>query len=113
MTDNRGNNVLHILTKMDDSSVVFNCMKLIMKRTCINPMSTNNDGKKPLDFIESKDDTRIKFLEDLEETGGVLKGNKKKKKKKKNDDIEAVGSKKEISASNEGMCILHNFAIKM
>ena len=86
LTDERANNVLHVLAKIEcdgDSSTVFNCMKLVTKRAVINPNLENDDGKKPVDYLESKEDERYKFLEELAQTDGIVAGTKKKKKKKK------------------------------
>ena len=70
-----------------DSSTVFNCMKLVTKRAVINPNLENDDGKKPVDYLESKEDERYTFLEELAKTGGIVQGSKKKKKKKKEREI--------------------------
>lgn len=102
VTDSTDNNILHVLTKMNYSSIVFNCMKLVTKRVSINPKSTNSHGKKPADFIRSKNDARVAFLEELEKTGGSKKKNKKKKKKKKTD-AEVVVNEPEISEVTEGV----------
>ena len=103
--DERQNNVLHVLAKMEYSSTVFNCFKLVTKRAVINPKLRNTDGKKPADFIKMKTDERIKFLEELEKTGGTVAGNKKKKKKKKKktDEADSMVVKEKDSERTEGM----------
>ena len=104
--DERQNNVLHVLAKMEYSGTVFNCFKLVTKRAVINPKLRNTDGKKPADFIRMKTDERIKFLEELEKTGGTVAGNKKKKKKKKKkktDEADSMVVKEKDSERTKGM----------
>ena len=72
-----------------DSSTVFNCMKLVTKRAIINPKFENDDGKKPVDYLENMEDERYKFLEELAKTDGIVAGIKKKKKKKKEGELNA------------------------
>ena len=106
MTDNRGNNVLHVLTKMNYSNIAFNCMKLVTKRFRINPKSANSNGKKPADLIKDKNDERVTFLEELEKTGGRVEGSKKKNKRKKNKKrkgTEVAINEPEINGATEGM----------
>ena len=101
--DERQNNVLHVLAKMEYSGTVFNCFKLVTKRAVINPKLRNTDGKKPADFIKKKTDERVKFLEELEKTGGTVAGTKKKKKKKKKKKTEETESTAVKEEANEGI----------
>ena len=93
--DGKGNNILHVLARMECSSIAFNCMKLVTKRVVIHPKMKNNSGKKPADFIRNRADERFKFLEELEKTGGKAAGYGKKKKKKKK-------KQKEAETGNDG-----------
>ena len=104
--DRRQNNVLHLLAKMEYSSTVFNCFKLVTKRAVINPKLRNIDGKKPADFIKGKTDERVKLLEELERTGCTAAGSKKKKKKKKEKErpeVESTVVKQKANEGTEGM----------
>ena len=104
--DERQNNVLHLLAKMEYSGTVFNCFKLVTKRPVINPKLRNTDGKKPADFIKGQTDERIKLLEELERTGSTAAGSKKKKKKKKEKErpeIESTVVKQKAYEGTEGM----------
>lgn len=81
--DEKENNILHILAKMGDSSKAVRCARIITKRCWIDPQKKNQEGKRPIDLMNSDHNEMYKLLKELEKTGGKVTGNGKKKKKKK------------------------------
>ena len=80
LVDPEGNSALHLLAKMELSSLVVRCFKLLKKRGSIDPMLKNKTGKTAADIIISRSNEDYKVYEKLfgEQTS---KGKKKKKKK--------------------------------
>ncbi|XP_065066054.1 uncharacterized protein LOC135691969 [Rhopilema esculentum] len=79
--DGNGNNILHVLMKMEDSNNVYRCINLVLKRVAVDPKETNKDGLKPSQLSELVSDKRVTLLEEFERDGRSGKKNKKKKNK--------------------------------
>ena len=98
--DGNGNNILHVLMKMEDSNNVYRCINLVLKRVAVDPKETNKDGLKPSQLSELVSDKRVTLLEEFERDG--RSGKKNKKKKKKNN----VESPVECTVASTSKCLV-------
>ncbi len=83
VTDNSGNNILHLLAKSPRPIPAKKCLELFVKTRNINPKDQNKELKKPLQLIKSRTDGRWAILNDYEKRFQNKTQNTKKKKKKR------------------------------